>query len=326
MLDFLYHGIYHDGSGFLRASTLFGTRSAASVTSTLPTRPLFGTAVPTPPPPALFGAAAPAPTPPLPSLFGVVVPVPPPASSSLLGSSTQSTPSLFGPRNFGGQTSIPSTRSSNSSFGVTSSQPGNTPNTQNLFSNSSSSLFGSSSSQNSTSTTNTTSLPHGSAQSIPLFNAVKAEALITNAKVYIIAEQYDIQPLKHLAKKKYQDIIPATWNSSSFVESLRIIYDGTPDSSQVDMLRELALNTAGRHAKELMDRGEFLTLCKDRGEISVEVLKASLNVEKSLQPPSAASQMFKCAINQSHAVTTRSYGSENRPSYWCTICHTILGS
>lgn len=107
---------------------------------------------------------------------------------------------------------------------------------------------------------------------------LNAQGLITNAEVYILAEKYDIKPLKYRAKAMYEEIIPGTWNTPSFVESLELIYEGTPDSPKIDMLRGLALCTAAKHAKELMDRGEFVTLCKKNGELSTDILKTSLGL------------------------------------------------
>lgn len=41
-------------------------------------------------------------------------------------------------------------------------------------------------------------------------------ALIVHTKVYIIADKYDIQALKDLAAKRYQDVAQAFWSSPSF--------------------------------------------------------------------------------------------------------------
>jgi hypothetical protein len=241
MLNFLYRGDYQDGSGV--------------------TKP------PTPPATSLFGSATS--TPSSSSLYRAATPTLPNVSSSIFGGIPQATRTFPG---FG--ESFPRSPPPLFTLGGASTQAVNT---------SSAPPFGETSSTTS-STTRTTSKPPRFGQSTPDSTLqpteIKAKALITNANVYIIAEQYDIQPLKYLAKNKYEYIISAAWNTSFFVESLRTIYDGTPDSSKMDMLRELALNTAGKHAKELMDRGEFLTLCRERGDISTDILKASLNVEK----------------------------------------------
>lgn len=95
-----------------------------------------------------------------------------------------------------------------------------------------------------------------------------------NAQVYAIAEQFDIPSLKQLAKDKYAEVVPAEWNSASFVASLQLMYELTPESDR--LLKEVALKTAGEHCTELVDRSDFVQLCKNNGEISVDVLKASL--------------------------------------------------
>jgi hypothetical protein len=109
------------------------------------------------------------------------------------------------------------------------------------------------------------------------YNApVSPQNLVTLAEIYIIAEKYDVQPLKILVKEKYESLLSSGWNTEYFVDSLQLIYDGTPDMSEPDALRELAIKTAAAHAKELFDRSEFLDLCKERGDLLTDVFKASL--------------------------------------------------
>jgi len=55
-------------------------------------------------------------------------------------------------------------------------------------------------------------------------------SLLVNAKVYIIAEKYDIQALKQWAVVKYKEVLLATWNSSSFIESAILVFENTPES------------------------------------------------------------------------------------------------
>lgn len=67
-------------------------------------------------------------------------------------------------------------------------------------------------------------------------------SLLVNAKVYIIADNYDIQALKEWAAAKDKDVLPATWNSPSFIESASLVFENTPESDQ--MLREV-INSEG---------------------------------------------------------------------------------
>ncbi|PQE08263.1 NFX1-type zinc finger-containing 1 protein [Rutstroemia sp. NJR-2017a BVV2] len=101
------------------------------------------------------------------------------------------------------------------------------------------------------------------------------EHLIKNAKVYIIADKYDIQPLKKLACDKYTDMLSTSWNSIEFVQTIELIFDGTPDKLlQMDSIRQAAIEAAAKHSRELLDRGEFVALCQERGDIATAILQS----------------------------------------------------
>jgi hypothetical protein len=100
-------------------------------------------------------------------------------------------------------------------------------------------------------------------------------ALLMNAKVYIIADKFDIQPLKELAKTNYEEVVAHEWNSESLISSLKLLYDETMDTDC--LLKGVAIKATGEDAEELMDRGEFVSLCKESGEIAFDVLKPSLS-------------------------------------------------
>jgi hypothetical protein len=106
-----------------------------------------------------------------------------------------------------------------------------------------------------------------------------SQELLIHAEVYLIAEEKDISALKQLAKNKYEEALPHGWNSTQFCTSLRLIYDGTPEND--NLLWDVAIKFAGKHAKELMDRGEFVELWKEKGEIGVEVFRAFLSSQGS---------------------------------------------
>ncbi|APA13645.1 hypothetical protein sscle_11g084150 [Sclerotinia sclerotiorum 1980 UF-70] len=98
--------------------------------------------------------------------------------------------------------------------------------------------------------------------------------LIKYAKVYILAEKYDIQPLKTLARETYFTILKTCWYSSYFVESIEIIFDGTPEISGGDCLRNSIVETASRHVKQLLARKDFTQLCQERGDIATSILQS----------------------------------------------------
>jgi hypothetical protein len=96
-------------------------------------------------------------------------------------------------------------------------------------------------------------------------------SLLVNAKTYIIADKYNIQSLKEWAVTKYKEVLPVTWNSTSFVESARLIIENTPESDL--MLREVIVRKAAENATDLFDRGEFTALLQSHGDLAAEILR-----------------------------------------------------
>ena len=70
---------------------------------------------------------------------------------------------------------------------------------------------------------------------------------------------------------KYKEVVTATWNSTSFIESACLVFENTPESDR--MLRKFILRTAGENAKALFDRGEFVALLKSNGDFAAEILR-----------------------------------------------------
>lgn len=108
--------------------------------------------------------------------------------------------------------------------------------------------------------------------------------LSIHTSVYILAEEKDIPNLKALACKKYKEALPRGWNSVEFCDSLKRIYEGTPESDH--MLWDVAVAFAGSKAKELMDRGEFVEMSTENGYIGLAVFKAHLS--QCNPPPTVA--------------------------------------
>ncbi|KAF7914419.1 uncharacterized protein EAF01_000825 [Botrytis porri] len=104
---------------------------------------------------------------------------------------------------------------------------------------------------------------------------LQAEDLIKHAKVYIMAEKYDIHALKTLARQNYSSVADNYWNSCCFVQSIELIFDGTPDISEGDDLRKAVLEVASRYMKLLLVRGDFAQMCQERGDISFPILQWS---------------------------------------------------
>jgi hypothetical protein len=143
-----------------------------------------------------------------------------------------------------------------------------------------------------------------------------SKALITAVKFYIIADKYDVPPLKLLSATKYQALLPLHWNSKPFTESLQIIFDGTTENDR--LLKDVAVNFAGRKSKELMERSEFVSLLKGDGEMAVEILKASL---PKVSTDMAGQPNPRCAVcGRSDLVVPARKRPVEGTFWWCSRC------
>ncbi|KAB8292166.1 hypothetical protein EYC80_007909 [Monilinia laxa] len=93
--------------------------------------------------------------------------------------------------------------------------------------------------------------------------------LLVNTMLYILADKYDIPPLKTLATKKFERALRTDWNSPSFTASLNLLYEQLPESDTC--LTSRALRAACLHARDLKDREDFTALCRSNPDIAYDL-------------------------------------------------------
>lgn len=96
-------------------------------------------------------------------------------------------------------------------------------------------------------------------------------SLLVNAKVYIIADKYEIEALKKLACLKYKEVLLNTWNTSNFSESASHVFENTVETDRT--LRDVIVQVASDNIRALLDRGEFVDLLKRHGDIGAEIMR-----------------------------------------------------
>ncbi|KAI9812333.1 MAG: hypothetical protein M1827_004782 [Pycnora praestabilis] len=102
--------------------------------------------------------------------------------------------------------------------------------------------------------------------------------LSSHAKIYALADKYDVQDLKGLAQTKFAAEVKDGWNDEAFSIAIREVYGSTPES---DMgLRSIVSQSAKKNIKALMDRGEFMALLVEVNAFTVELLGAVLETPK----------------------------------------------
>lgn len=99
----------------------------------------------------------------------------------------------------------------------------------------------------------------------------QASSLLVNAKVYIIADKYELEALKSFACTKYKKVLSNTWNSPFFPESACHVLENTMETDRP--LRDVIVRVASEHAKDLLDRDDFVEMLKNHGDVAADILR-----------------------------------------------------
>ena len=102
---------------------------------------------------------------------------------------------------------------------------------------------------------------------------LREEALLTNVKVYVIADKNNIPALQQLARDKYAEIVGILWQSECFMGSMEMVLQQTPPG---DSLRKVVIATAATRVRTLIEEHWFIAMLEEQGELAVEVLKGVL--------------------------------------------------
>lgn len=107
-----------------------------------------------------------------------------------------------------------------------------------------------------------------------------------HAKVYAIAEKYNIKPLKDLACTKFEIAADRDWYSPYFPVTIGFVYTSTPPDDRG--LRDIVVKLSRDHLKPLLDRPEFESMMEDNGDFGKDLVKA---IAHRLEPGAAT---YKC--------------------------------
>jgi len=95
--------------------------------------------------------------------------------------------------------------------------------------------------------------------------------LLLHSRMYGIADFYQIQDLKDLAKQNFQNNISVGWASPSLAEALHIVFHSTPSTDRG--LRDIVISTLGEHI-EVVDIEAVSNIIRTIPDLAFEVLKA----------------------------------------------------
>lgn len=118
--------------------------------------------------------------------------------------------------------------------------------------------------------------------------------LITIIKAYIIADTFDVPALMDLARLKYMSVVVTSWNSPALVESVRLLYDNTPDVEKVRVIKTTAMKTIRTNLKTLLAQRDFQALIEDVGEVALDLLRTEVSHPTALECLTCTSVPLPC--------------------------------
>lgn len=94
--------------------------------------------------------------------------------------------------------------------------------------------------------------------------------LITLAKMYAIADKYDIKGLQSLSRDKFKLAAANNWNHSDLPSAIYTVYTSTPDSNMG--LRDIVANLISDHMS-LLRKSEVEALMRDFNGLAFDLFK-----------------------------------------------------
>ena len=97
--------------------------------------------------------------------------------------------------------------------------------------------------------------------------------LMANTLVYSIADKYDIEGLKALAKLSFEAISFAAWDCEDFPAVVDKVFDTTPESDLG--LRDVVSVICAKHIDELLVHQSWIDLLSHNGAVGLSIFKAA---------------------------------------------------
>jgi len=139
-----------------------------------------------------------------------------------------------------------------------------------------------------------------------LASDVVVDPMLVNARIYFVADKYDIGPLKDLAKKKFEEVVKEQWRLESFPTVIKAIYENTLPS---DSLRVCLVSVVKRHKKELRESIAFMEVVRSGGDFAADVFDAWTNDKAPAVSASGYERMIPKTDNEE-------YWCHASASYW----------
>lgn len=146
------------------------------------------------------------------------------------------------------------------------------------------------------------------------------EPLILNASMYALADRYDIEHLKTLAKEKFLDLVNRHPIDDTFTGAVFVVYNSTLPSDRG--LRDCIGPKMRKHWLTLRANDTFMDVVKSNGDIAIDMADTwaaghDNNVDNRVSMPGMFKQGIFC-----HVCSDWRMAEPGSRGIRCSVCHT----
>lgn len=103
-------------------------------------------------------------------------------------------------------------------------------------------------------------------------NPGRCAPLVFNVQVYALADKFQVEGLKDLALKKFEELCTKNWTQEGFTGALRVIY-GDLFPPHDTAMRKAAIEKAGDHMRELLQEPAFVKMLEEVASLGSDLTK-----------------------------------------------------
>lgn len=102
--------------------------------------------------------------------------------------------------------------------------------------------------------------------------------ILHHARVYAIAEQYNIAKLRDLSHSRLELAVEEDWDPLAFIAALRFMYDNLSENDRY--IKPKAIKVARTRLGELCSVSEFRMLCEEKGDLACKILTRVTRIDE----------------------------------------------
>ena len=146
-------------------------------------------------------------------------------------------------------------------------------------------------------------------------------SMLFHTRVYQIADKYDVQSLKQLARTKLNTAIVELrgWEEADFPDVINLVWTTTPPHDRG--LRDIVSATSFKHLDTLMKQDSFIDELTENGAFGLEIIRIQSKRLNNMEHYSCGKCGYAFHLGNTELVSTDDimWQFPERPS-WCPKC------